>query len=294
MRETWEEYVTRRRRLVDEALRRIVGESVEWPKHLHRAMTYSLFPGGKRLRPILAIAAYEAVAEVPDLSDVLPAAAAIELLHTYSLIHDDLPQMDDSDTRRGRPTNHRVHGEALAVLAGDGLQAAAFRALTDRSLYPPAVDPAALLDAAHDVAVAAGEEGMVGGQSMDLGYEGDIRSVEPLSFLFAKKTGGIIRAAVRVGARLGGATPETLADLSIYGDRIGLAFQVTDDMIDEGEVDSTASPSPVPSMVELIGIKGCREWVDRAVQDALKALENLDERAERLREIARWIPTRKE
>jgi geranylgeranyl diphosphate synthase type II len=294
MNEPLDQYMTHRRALVEDFLHRLIGTTVEWPSHLRRAITYSLYPGGKRLRPVLAIAGYEALATVPDLGTVMPVAVALELIHTYTLIHDDLPAMDDDDTRRGKPTSHRVHGEALAILAGDALQTMTFQVLTDRSLYPVGIDPSLLLDIAHEVAVAAGEEGVVGGQSMDLGYEGEVKAVDQLAFLYAKKTGGLIRASVLGGARAAGAAPWQLKALSTYGDRLGLAFQITDDLIDESESPDKHPPKPrsIPSIVELLGVRATRDWCDRAVAEALQAIEAFDERAEPLREIARWLPSR--
>lgn len=295
MRESIDAYLSQRRNQVDAALHRLVGDTIEWPSHLHKSIGYSLFSPGKRLRPILAIAGYEAIATVPDLSAVMPAAVAYELIHTYTLIHDDLPQMDDDDMRRGRPTNHRVYGEALAILAGDALQAMAFQILCNRSLYPRGVDPAAILDVAHELAEASGEEGVVGGQSMDLGYEQEVRAVEHLAFLFSKKTGGLIRASIVSGARLGGATPAQIRGLSTFGDRLGLAFQITDDLLDEGEAkepDPTRPHRPVPSVVELLGKRETKEWLDHVIQEALSAIESLDDRAEPLRALAKWITSR--
>lgn len=295
MKDTIEKYLAHRRGLVEEALHRFVGDSVEWPEHLHKAIGYSLFSQGKRLRPVLAIAGYEAVAEVPDLAAVMPAAVAFELMHTYTLVHDDLPQLDDDDLRRGRPTNHRVYGEALAILAGDGLQTMAFQLMARRSLYPAGVDAGVILDAIYDLAEASGEEGVVGGQSMDLGYEQEVRGVEHIAFLFAKKTGGLIRASITAGARLGGATPAQLKALATFGDRLGLAFQLTDDVLDEAEVkevDPDKAARSVPSVVELLGVRETREWIDRVVAEALAAIEGFDHRADPLREVARWLPSR--
>lgn len=295
MKESVEKYLAHRRTLVEEALHRFVGDSVEWPAHLHKAISYSLFSPGKRLRPVLAIAGYEAVAEVPDLSAVLPAAVAFEMIHCYTLIHDDLPQLDDDDLRRGRPTNHRVHGEAVAILAGDALQAMAFQLMSRRSFYPAGMDAGLILDALYDLAEASGEEGVVGGQSMDLGYEQEVRAVEHIAFMFAKKTGGLIRAAITAGARLGGATPWQLKALATFGDKLGLAFQLTDDLLDEGEVkdpDPAKGARAVPSVVELLGVRETREWIDRVIAEGLSAIEGFDHRADPLREVARWLPSR--
>lgn len=295
--ESLDQYMRQRKALVDDLLHRLIGSTIEWPSHLHRAIGYSLFPGGKRFRPLLSIAGYEALAPVPDLAAVLPAAASLELIHTYALIHDDLPQMDDDDMRRERPTSHRVHGEALAILAGNALQAMAFQVLSNRSLHPVGIDATVLLDVVQDVASAVGEEGIVGGQSMDLGYEGEVKAMEHLAFLYAKKTGGLIRASILSGARIAGGSPWQIKALSTFGDRVGQAYQITDDLIDESEAEPPSPhgsrPRSIPSIVELLGVRGSQDWADRAIAEALQAIEAFDERAEPLRELARWIGTRK-
>ncbi len=218
---------------VDTYLDRNLPRESDYPESVHRAMRYSLFAGGKRLRPVLALAASEAVGG--NKEDVLPVAAALEMIHTYSLIHDDLPAMDDDSLRRGKPTSHVVFGEAIAVLAGDGLLTEAFRLLAD----------APLSDAAHAerrlraivvLAEASGVRGMVGGQVVDIESEGKQVDPKTLDYIHRHKTGALIRGAVHLGALLGGGNEEDIEKLSCYGRDVGLAFQIVDDILDvEGD-----------------------------------------------------------
>ena len=194
---------------------------------LHESMRYSLLAGGKRLRPALCLASCEAVEG--DTDAALPLAVAVELVHTYSLIHDDLPCMDDDDLRRGRPTNHVVYGEALAVLAGDGLLTRAFEVVAGCRL-PEEVR----LESIRVLAQAAGSRGMVGGQALDLDAEGsEVVDLPTLQYIHTHKTGALISAACRLGGIAGGASPDQIAALAKYGEAIGLAFQIVDDLLDE-------------------------------------------------------------
>ena len=293
MKEPLERYLAERRAAVDDVLQRLVSASVEWPEHLHRAMRYSLFPGGGRLYAILAIGGYEAVAAVPDLTAVLPIAAAIEMLNVSIQVHDDLPALHDTDSRDALPTNHRVHGEALAILTGDALRLLAFQVLTDRAQYPAGTSPGVLLEVARTIAAAAGEEGVVGSQSVSLGYEGEIKAAEHLAFLFAKRTGGLMRASILAGALAAGVTDEQRRALSTFGDRLGLAYSLAEDLA----VDSASGEEPnrarsQPSVVELIGARATREWIERAVGEAVAAIQSFDERCEALRAIARRVSAR--
>lgn len=300
MQETLEEYFAKRREWVNQELKNLLPENLDWPSHLHRAMMYSLFPGGKRLRPILVIAAYEAIASDRNWENVMPVALSVELMHVYSLIHDDLPQMDDDDLRYGLPTNHRVYGETLAILAGDALQAKAFQTVSDQKLYPQHISPSVILQITRELAYSASEDGIVGGQSMDLGYEGDIKGMEHLAFLFSKKTGILIKTSIIAGALIAGASSWQIKTLSTFGERLGLAFQITDDLLDDINISSQSNNSygkhsakkSSPSIVEFLGAKGSREWGERAITEALQAIDSLDERAEPLRAICRWIPHR--
>ena len=291
-------YLKERCRVVDEALERYLPKEEELPFSLHKAMRYSVFAGGKRVRPILMLAACEAVGGT--VSQALPAACAMEMIHTYSLIHDDLPAMDDDDFRRGNPTNHKVFGEATAILAGDALLTEAFILLSiDGSAS--AVSPAARLQVIREIAVSAGSRGMVGGQVVDMESEGlsdvDFATVQ---YIHTHKTGALLKASVRAGALLGGATPEKLDALSRYGAAIGLAFQIADDILDiEGTTeeigkdagsDEARGKATYPAVIGLAESKLlAAELIDRA----FSSLELFGEMADPLRDIATYIIERK-
>lgn len=211
---------------VDVQLKRYIDHVPGCPPRLQEAMSYSLLAGGKRLRPVLTMLACEACGG--DVQLALPAACAIEMIHTYSLIHDDLPAMDDDDLRRGKPTNHVVFGEALAILAGDGLLTLAFE-ITARDVRPPHVAAACCLDLAR----AAGWAGMVGGQVADLEAEGGgVDSLDQLEAIHRRKTGELLSSALTLGARIAECDAATLDALGKYGKCLGLAFQITDDLLD--------------------------------------------------------------
>ncbi len=240
-------YLADRRRLVDGALDQFLPKAEAYPPTIHEAMRYSVFAGGKRLRPILVIAAGEAAGGAAG--DVLPTACALELIHTYSLIHDDLPAMDDDDYRRGRPTSHKVFGEAIAILAGDALLTLAFRLLAENfaDTWDPrdgagatrAVrDPGRLREVLIEMAEAAGTFGMIGGQVVDVQSEGQSVSAETLEYIHTHKTAALIRASLRVGALVVAAPPGVLEAISVAGSRLGLAFQIVDDILDvEGSLE---------------------------------------------------------
>ena len=290
-------YLARKRAVVDEALKGLFPVSRGPAADVVKAMTYSLFAGGKRLRPILCIAGAEAVGGKE--SSVLPVACALELIHTYSLIHDDLPVMDNDDLRRGKPTNHKVFGEAVALLAGDGLLTEAFGLMSGPGLAE-GIDPLSLLRVIRLVASAAGYEGMVGGQVVDIQSEGD--RVEPgvLEFIHTHKTGALIGASVTSGAILGRAREEQVEAIARYGRHIGLAFQVADDILDvEGDSkkmgkgvggDARKRKITYPS---LMGLASSREIQEALVEQALDALRGFDEKAAPLRKIAVYIIERK-
>ena len=286
-------YLKRRQRLVDGALERWVPGEHEFPPNVHQAMRYSLFAGGKRLRPILVLAAAEAVGG--RIADALPLACSLELIHTYSLIHDDLPSMDDDDLRRGKPTSHKVFGEALAILAGDALLTESFHLLTRPDLMRD-VSPRRQLRAINQVARAAGSYGMVGGQVMDISSQG--LEIEPhlLEYIHSHKTGALIAASVCAGAMIGGASPSQCKALTHYGEKLGLAFQVTDDLLDvQGEErklgkavgkDQAKGKATYPG---LFGIADSRRKAEVLVEEALGHLQSFDGRANPLREIAKFI-----
>lgn len=214
---------------VESSLQQIIPADWGMPAVLRDAMMYSLMAGGKRMRPLLAIAAAEALGG--SIERVLPVACAVELIHTYSLVHDDLPAMDDDDLRRGKPTNHKVFGEAMAILAGDGLLTHAFALIgrAGRTLDIPAEQCLAIVE---ELAIYAGPKGMVGGQVADMLGEQGITSIEELDNIHTHKTGDMIVASLRSGARTAGASPEQLQALDTYGYTVGLAFQIQDDILD--------------------------------------------------------------
>lgn len=282
-------YLREKKTLIDRYLMMFLGSPGKLPPTLYESMRYSLSAGGKRIRPILAIAACGAVGGMAE--DVMPAAIAIEMIHTYSLIHDDLPAMDNDDLRRGKPTNHKVFGEATAILAGDGLLTLAFSILSGVSNSMKII---------HEIALAAGPEGMVGGQQLDIENEGKNIDVKALEELHRRKTGALILAAVRSGGIAGGAAETQLSALTDYGMKIGLAFQIADDILDlEGDVeyvgksigkDAKQNKNTYPAIV---GLAESKILAEKLVDEALIALDNFDEKADPLRMIAEYIIARK-
>jgi len=287
-------YLKDRCALVDSALDKLLPPADAIPVSLHTSMRYSVFAGGKRIRPILMLAACDAVGGELDLA--MPAACAMEMIHTYSLIHDDLPAMDNDDFRRGNPTNHKVFGEATAILAGDALLTQAFIAM-GRSDLPAAT----LLAVINEIGHCAGSFGMVGGQVVDMESEGkpDI-DLPTVQYIHTHKTGALIKASVKAGALLGGADGEALAALTAYGEAVGLAFQIADDILDiEGTTeeigkdagsDQARGKATYPA---LIGLADSKKRAAELVEMALESLARFDDKADPLREIARYIVARK-
>lgn len=281
-------YLREKKTLIDRYLMMFLGSPGKLPPTLYESMRYSLSAGGKRIRPILSIASCEAVGGMTE--DVIPAAIAIEMIHTYSLIHDDLPAMDNDDLRRGKPTNHKVFGEATAILAGDGLLTLAFSILSGVSNSMKII---------HEIALAAGPEGMVGGQQLDIENEGKNIDVKALEELHRRKTGALILAAVRSGGIAGGAAETQLSALTDYGMKIGLAFQIADDILDlEGDVEYIGK-SPGKDVKQnkntypaLLGLAESKIVARNLVDEALEALESFDEKAVPLRMIAEYIVDR--
>lgn len=277
-------------------MEKLVPAAKTFPESVHEAMRYSLFAGGKRVRPILAIAAAEALGA--RTQGLLPIASALELIHTYSLIHDDLPAMDDDDLRRGRPTCHKVYGEAVAILAGDGLLTMAFEVLSDpRNLK--AVAPKTMLKIIREIAVAAGVAGMVGGQVVDIESEGKEIDFPMLEYIHTHKTGALIRASVRVGALYAKANERRLKALTRYGELIGLAFQIADDILDiTGKEEELGKD--VGSDIEkgkktypaFLGVGESRKRAEEVVDKALSMLSFFDRKADPLRGIGRYIINR--
>ena len=276
---------------VDAYLDEILPPAGTGPGRLHEALRYSVFAGGKRLRPALALAAAEAVGGSSEAA--VPFAASLELVHTYSLIHDDLPCMDDDDLRRGRPTSHKVFGEAMAVLAGDALHSLAFESLLE------CVPDAALARAlAHDLARAAGVRGMVGGQVEDLDAEGQPPDEHRLERLHAGKTAALFAAACEGGGRAGGADAAQGAALRRFGLELGLAFQIVDDVLDETGTAESLGKTPGKdrrgikmTYVALEGVPAARLRADRRLASALGALATLP-RPETLSSLARYVVSR--
>jgi geranylgeranyl diphosphate synthase type II len=255
-------------------------------------MRYSLLAGGKRIRPILTLAAAEAVGG--SVRPVLPFACALEMIHTYSLVHDDLPAMDDDDVRRGRPTSHKVYGEGLAILVGDALLTEAFRLMAQAR----GVSAARALRAVAEVGEAAGVSGMVGGQVLDLAAEGTRASLPRVREIHRRKTGALLRVAVRVGAIVAGADAARLRRLTAYAEHLGLAFQIADDILDAGEggeddgrTDRAHGKATYPAA---IGLVGARRALARERDLAVAALGPLGRAAEPLAAIAVYVAARTE
>ena len=289
-------YMAERARAVDHALARFLPSESAPPESLHKAMRYSVFAGGKRLRPVLVAAGAEAVGG--SLDAVMPAACAVEMIHTYSLIHDDLPAMDNDDFRRGVPTNHKVFGEAIAILAGDALLTLAFRLLGTSGAAR--ADAQRLREVFIEVADAAGSAGMVGGQVADIECEGRPADAAMVDYIHTHKTAALIRASIRSGAILAGATPKELKALGVAGDGLGLAFQIMDDILDitatSEELGKTAGKDQAQQKATypaVHGIETSRRRAQALIADAHAALEPFGPRALPLRALGTFIIERK-
>jgi len=280
---------------VDVALDRFLPPETQRPETLHKAMRYSVFAGGKRLRPVLVIAGAEAVGGTAER--VMPTACALEMIHTYSLVHDDLPAMDNDDFRRGVPTNHKVFGEAIAILAGDALLTLAFRLVADNART---ADLGAIQAVVADVAEAAGHAGMVAGQVADLEAEGRQVGAATLDYIHVHKTGALIRTSLRVGAMLCGATAEQVRALSVAGANLGLAFQIVDDILDvvasSEELGKTAGKDQIQQKATfpaIHGIEASRARARALIAEAEEALTAFGPRAEPIRALGRFLLERK-
>jgi geranylgeranyl diphosphate synthase type II len=301
---TLADYVARRRAQIEDALSRFLPAAPSCPAPLESAMRYSLDAGGKRLRPLLTLAAAEAVAASESAVDqaiaaALPAACALELIHTYSLIHDDLPAMDDDSMRRGRATNHVVHGEAMAILAGDGLLTEAF-ALLAAEPHDPALAPRKIRTI-QVIAAAAGARGMVGGQAIDIRASGSASTFDEQSLqdMHARKTAALIRAAAVAGAIMAGAGDETIAAVEEYGGHVGVAFQIVDDILDvEGEpaqlgkTTGKDAKAGKPTYPAIVGPEVSRRLARERYHHAIAALRAVELHSSRLAEIADWVVQR--
>lgn len=285
-------YAAERREWVDRALDDYLPKAAEPPANLHAAIRYSLFIGGKRLRPLLALAGAEVAGADPTIA--LPLACALECIHTFSLIHDDLPAIDNDDLRRGHPTNHKVYGEAVAILAGDALLTLAFE-LIQKCRADASAD--AVLDVIALVSTASGTRGMVGGQVTDIECEGrsDL-GVADVESIHARKTGALLEASLLGGARLAEASPELMAALSEYGRHIGLAFQITDDLLDvQGDAERIGKPvgsdlkHDKATYPKILGLNESRALARQSADSAIDALAGLGAPADPLRALARYM-----
>lgn len=289
-------YLSDRKAMVDRALDEALPGPEEKPQVLHRAMRYSLFAGGKRIRPVLAMAAAEATNGRAE--DTMPLAVALECLHTYSLIHDDLPAMDDDDLRRGQPSTHKRFGEAVAILAGDALLTFAFEHLSEPSVVRRV--PSARISAViRELAFAAGSRRLVAGQTADMEAEGKQLDEDEIDYIVGNKTAALIRASLVCGALMVGAPREQCDMLGRFGDSIGRAFQIRDDLLDlEGDPetlgkavrkDKQRGKATYPN---LFGEERSRAMISRLVDDAIRAVEPLGKRAEPLVTIAGYLGER--
>ncbi len=291
-----DDYLSTRRILVDKALDEMLPVEDNKPSILHRAMRHSIFAGGKRIRPILAMAAAEAVGSRGE--SVLSLAVSLECLHTYSLIHDDLPAMDDDDLRRGKPTAHKVFGEAVAILAGDALLTYAFQVLSSPEVTR-VFRPERVLAVIGELSLAAGSEGLVAGQVMDIVSEGNPLDRETVDYIIGNKTGALIRASLTCGAILAGGTREETGILARFGADLGAMFQIKDDLLDiEGDPyqlgkavkkDQHKGKATYP---RLVGPEKSRAIIGEITASAVKTVRSLGDKAEPLALIARYVGER--
>jgi geranylgeranyl diphosphate synthase, type II len=291
------EYLEKKRIEVDRFLDEAIPPPAAPPAMLHESMRYSLLAGGKRVRPILAMAAAEALGTEPP--GLMAAACSLELIHTYSLIHDDLPAMDDDDFRRGKPTNHKVYGDAIAILAGDALLTMAFDLLSRPDLMK-GCDPLRQVRMLQELAFGSGNRGMVAGQVFDIQAEHQDIDLPALQNIHKHKTGMLIRAAVRIGAIAGGASDRQLDDMTGYAEDIGLAFQIADDVLNVtgtreelGKNPNTDAERGKKTYPTFYGVDGARRLADECVARAIARLASFGSSADPLREMARYITARK-
>jgi geranylgeranyl diphosphate synthase type II len=287
-------YLLELKSAVDQCLGRLLPAASEPPTAIHQAMRHSIFAGGKRLRPILVLASGESLGAARDT--LLHLGAGIEMMHTYSLIHDDLPALDNDDLRRGLPTCHKMFGEAIAILAGDALMTRSYQVLTDT----PGVSDSTRIDIIRDIAYATGTvEGLIGGQVVDLESEGKPIEAPILEYIHRSKTGALLKACTRCGARAAGASAEQLHALTEFGRNIGLAFQIVDDILDmttsSEKLGKTAGKDQKvmkATYPALYGIEASRQMAQGLISAALENIRDLDDRAEPLRELAQFVCSR--
>ena len=287
-------YLSASKKLVDERLDKLLPVESEEPSAIHKAMRHSVFAGGKRVRPILVLASGESLSG--DRNVLLPLGAGIEMMHTYSLIHDDLPALDNDDLRRGVPTCHKVFGEALAILAGDALMTRCYQILAEL----PGLPDSTRIDIIREVAAATGTvNGMIGGQVVDLESEGREVTTSVLEYIHYSKTGALLRACIRCGALAAGANSKEMQSLTEFGGKIGLVFQIVDDILDvtsSSEVlgktagkDEKVKKATYPA---LYGIDASRKKACELVSSALEDIRDFGENAESLRSLARFVVNR--
>ena len=288
-----ESYLSERKALVDRTLDRYLKEGKRHPKTLFQAMHYGVFSGGKRLRPILTLATGDLFGAKHRL--LLPFACALELIHTYSIIHDDLPALDNDDLRRGELASHKIFGEGIALLAGDALLTEAFH-LMSRPELVRALKPGLILELIHEIAHASGVYGMVGGQAVDLEAEGREVDVATVEYIHVRKTGALIHTAARVGARIGGAPPKEMRRIGRYAEFLGLAFQIADDILDaedptgqSGQRDRERKKATYPSIV---GLSAAKARLEELLQHCLREIDLFGQDADPLRGIAQYVVER--
>ena len=287
-------YLAESKKLVDQYLEKLLPKEIEEPATIHKAMRYSVFAGGKRVRPILVLASGESLGG--ERSVLLHLGAAIEMMHTYSLIHDDLPALDNDDLRRGRPTCHKVYGDAMAILAGDALMTRCYQVLAAL----PGVSETTRIRVISEIANATGTvRGMIGGQVVDLESEGKTVGPELLEYIHHSKTGALLTASVRCGALAVSATNTELEALTGYGSKIGLVFQIVDDILDvtssSEELGKTAGKDAKVEKATypaLYGLEASRTKAHELMESALEDIEEFGEKAENLRSLARFVVQR--
>jgi len=289
-------YLNQMKEEVDKALDQYLPPSSQYPKSLIKSMRYSIFAGGKRLRPILVLAAAEAVNG--PVHQIIPFSLGVELIHTYTLIHDDLPTLDNDDLRRGKPTNHKTFGEATAILAGDALQTYAFQLMTDTKIMKE-IPPKVVLLAVHELSRAVGPFGTIGGQMVDLESEDNAIAESTLEYIHTHKTGYLISASIRSGGILSQCSDKDLEALTHFGKYIGLAFQIIDDILDvtgdqtrigkDAKSDVKSKKATYPA---LFGVEDSKKKAQKLIDDGIAFLDHFDGRADHLRDIASYFISR--
>ena len=284
-------FITKKAKVINQALDNYLPASDSKPAKLHQSMRYSVLAGGKRLRPILTLVAAKLVGDLNE-EDVLPAACAVELVHNYSLIHDDLPSMDDDDIRRGQPSNHKKFSPALAILAGDALLTLAFELVSEIET----IDAERINLVTKELAQGSGHQGMVGGQVVDIESEGkEIDSAE-LDYIHQHKTGALLKTSVRIGALMGEASEKELTALTTYAEKIGLAFQIVDDILDVegsseklGKAVGSDSNKDKATFPAIYGLAESKDLAAKTIQEAKDSLEVFGDEASILKDLADYI-----